>query len=98
MIGRHLALKFLRPEICLEDGTVVPSFYDSLLVKVVVWDTDRPAAIARGARALDELVVEGVPTTRELALQILEDAAFRSGDYSTSFLADRVRSAAEAVG
>ena len=88
----------VRVDTHLEDGTVVPSFYDSLLVKVVVWDTDRPAAIARGARALDELVVEGVPTTRELALQILEDAAFRSGDYSTSFLADRVRSAAEAVG
>ena len=88
----------VRVDTHLEDGTVVPLFYDSLLAKVVIWDTDRPAAIARGARALDELVVEGVPTTRELALQILEDAAFRSGDYSTSFLADRVRSAAEAVG
>jgi len=37
-------------------------------------------------RALGELEVEGVPTTRELALEILRSDAFASGDYSTSFL------------
>jgi acetyl-CoA carboxylase biotin carboxylase subunit len=88
----------VRVDTHLEDGTVVPPFYDSLLAKVVVWDADRPAAIARGVRALAELSVEGIPTTRGLALEILEDAAFRSGDYSTTFLVDRIRTAAEAVG
>jgi acetyl-CoA carboxylase biotin carboxylase subunit len=79
------------------EGYTVPRFYDTLLAKLIVWDTDRRAAIARGARALGELVVEGVPTTRGLALEILESSAFRSGEYSTSFLAQRVESAVEVV-
>jgi biotin carboxylase len=37
--------------------------------------------------------VTGVPTTREIALEILDSEEFRSGDYSTSFL-DEVRLAA----
>jgi acetyl-CoA carboxylase biotin carboxylase subunit len=84
----------VRVDTHVEDGTSVPPFYDSLLAKVIVWDADRPAAIARGLRAIGELVVEGVPTTRELALELLADEAFRSGNYSTSLLGDRVGSAA----
>jgi acetyl-CoA carboxylase biotin carboxylase subunit len=57
---------------------------------VIVWDEDRPAALARAVRALGELVVEGVPTTRDLALEVLQSDAFRSGDYSTSFLEERM--------
>ncbi|MDQ2984404.1 MAG: acetyl-CoA carboxylase biotin carboxylase subunit [Actinomycetota bacterium] len=72
----------------LETGAVVPPYYDSLLGKLVVWDETRPAAIARMLRALGELVVEGVPTTRELATQILRSEEFSSGRYSTSYLAD----------
>ena len=53
-----------------------------------MWDVDRPAAIARAERALEELVVEGVPTTRELALAILRSDEFASGDYSTSTLGE----------
>ena len=78
----------VRVDTHLEDGAVVPPFYDSLLAKVVVWDADRPSAIARGARALEELVVEGVPTTRGLALDILASEAFAVGDYHTGFLAE----------
>ena len=70
----------------LEDGAPVPPWYDSLIAKVVVWDSDRPAAIARALRALGELELVGMPTTRELALAILQDEAFRSGEYSTGYL------------
>ena len=70
----------------LEDGAVVPPYYDSLLAKLIVWDADRPAAIARGVRALGELEIEGVPTTRNFALDVLRSAAFVSGEYSTSFV------------
>src|SRR5205814_8280751 len=45
----------IRLDTHVEDGTVVPPFYDSLLAKPVVWDVERPAAIARGLRALGEL-------------------------------------------
>jgi acetyl-CoA carboxylase, biotin carboxylase subunit len=72
----------------LEDGAPVPPFYDSLVAKLVVWDADRPAALARARRALHELELEGIPTTRELALAILEDDGFVSGQYSTGYLAE----------
>ena len=80
---------FVRVDTFAEDGTVVPPHYDSLLAKLIVWDADRPAAIARARRALGELVVEGVATTREFALDVLDSEAFRSGEYSTSFLAEQ---------
>jgi biotin carboxylase len=53
---------------------------------VAVWDEDRPAAIARAERALEELEVVGVPTTRRFALDVLRSEAFISGDYTTSYL------------
>jgi acetyl-CoA carboxylase, biotin carboxylase subunit len=80
-----------------EDGSAVPPWYDSLVAKLVVWDVDRPAAIERCRRALQELVLEGVPTTRELALSIMADDEFRSGEYSTGYLA-RMLSAVEPAG
>jgi acetyl-CoA carboxylase, biotin carboxylase subunit len=70
----------------VEAGAAIPPFYDSLLGKLVVWDDERPAAIARALRALGELSVTGIPTTRELAIQILRSEQFTSGRYSTSFL------------
>jgi acetyl-CoA carboxylase biotin carboxylase subunit len=76
----------VRVDTFVEDGTRVVPFYDSLLAKVVVWDTDRTAALARARRALDETVIEGVPSTRELALSILASTEFASGEYSTSTL------------
>jgi len=79
----------VRVDTAVEDGSVVPPYYDSLIAKVIVWDIDRPSAIARALRALGELEVEGVPTTRETALEILQTDEFTSGDYSTSFLEER---------
>jgi len=72
----------------IEDGYRIPPHYDSLLGKLVVWDETRPEAIARMLRALGELVLEGVPTTRELAIDILRSEDFASGRYSTGFLAE----------
>jgi len=70
------------------DGAGIPPFYDSLLAKVIVWDADRPAAIDRCLRALTELEVTGVPTTRAAAIDILRSEEFASGHYSTGFLAE----------
>jgi acetyl-CoA carboxylase biotin carboxylase subunit len=70
----------------LEEGSTISPYYDSLIAKLVVWAEDRPAAIARGVRALGEIELVGVPTTRELALDILRSDEFGSGEYSTSFL------------
>jgi acetyl-CoA carboxylase biotin carboxylase subunit len=76
----------VRVDTAIEEGWVVPPFYDSLLAKLVVWAETREGAIARGGRALDELDVAGVATTRPLALDILASEAFVSGRYSTSFV------------
>jgi len=76
----------VRVDTFVEDGAVISPHYDSLIAKVIVWDETRAAAIARAQRALTELEVAGVPTTREAALDILGSDEFRSGHYSTSFL------------
>ncbi|HWH05443.1 MAG TPA: acetyl-CoA carboxylase biotin carboxylase subunit [Gaiellaceae bacterium] len=78
----------VRVDTFLEEGAAISPYYDSMIAKLVVWAEDRPAAIARGIRALEELELRGVPTTRELALDILRSDGFASGSYSTSFLAD----------
>jgi acetyl-CoA carboxylase biotin carboxylase subunit len=78
----------VRLDTFIEDGTDVPPHYDSLLGKLIVWDETRPEAIARALRALGELRLEGVPTTRELALDILRTEEFASGRYSTEFLTE----------
>jgi acetyl-CoA carboxylase, biotin carboxylase subunit len=76
----------VRVDTFVEDGAVIPPYYDSLIAKMIVRDDTRDAAIARALRALGELEVVGVPTTREAALEIIASDEFRSGDYSTSFL------------
>jgi acetyl-CoA carboxylase biotin carboxylase subunit len=70
----------------VDTGSTIPPFYDSLIGKLIVWDVDRPAAIARGLRALGELEIEGVATTRDFARDVLRSEAFRSGEYTTSYL------------
>jgi acetyl-CoA carboxylase biotin carboxylase subunit len=77
----------VRVDTAIREGRAIPPYYDPMIAKVIVWDATRPLALARARRALDELEVDGIPTTRELALDILGSAEFASGDYSTSTLA-----------
>jgi acetyl/propionyl-CoA carboxylase alpha subunit len=70
-------------------GSAVPFQYDPLLGKVVAHGPTREAAIARMVRALEELCVEGVPTPRELLLDVLRSEAFRAGRTDTRFLEER---------
>jgi len=83
----------VRVDTFVEEGSMIPPYYDSMIAKVVVRDNSRHLAIERARRALGELEIEGVPTTREIALEILDSEEFRSGEYSTSFL-DEVQLAA----
>jgi len=76
----------VRVDTYVEEGAIVPPFYDSLIAKVIVWDESRPAAIDRSLRALGELDIRGVATTRDVAAEIIGSEGFRSGAYSTSFL------------
>jgi acetyl-CoA carboxylase, biotin carboxylase subunit len=68
------------------EGYAIPPFYDSLVAKVIVWAEDRQAALGRARRALSELELEGVATTRDLALDIVQHDDFVSGEYTTAFI------------
>jgi len=65
---------------------VVPPHYDSLIAKLIVHGTTRQEAIARGRRALELFIVEGVKTSIPLHRRILDDERFISGDLSTRFM------------
>jgi acetyl-CoA carboxylase, biotin carboxylase subunit len=78
----------VRVDTYIVDGYTIPPFYDSLVAKVIVWGADRPAAVRRARRALSEFALDGVPTTRALAVEILETEEFGSGEYTTGFLAE----------
>ena len=78
----------VRLDTYVEEGMTVPPHYDSLLGKLIVWDESRAEAIARALRALGELQLDGIPTTRALAIDILRSEGFASGHYSTGYLAE----------
>ncbi|KAG2497532.1 hypothetical protein HYH03_004680 [Edaphochlamys debaryana] len=65
---------------------LVPPNYDSLLGKLVVWGADRKQAISRMQRALDELVITGVPTTAPFHKLIMANEAFKRGEVDTGFI------------
>ena len=64
----------------------IPPYYDSLIAKLIVWGKNRNHAIARGKRALEEFVIEGIKTTIPFHLKVLEDERFVSGNFDTGFL------------
>jgi acetyl-CoA carboxylase biotin carboxylase subunit len=78
----------IRLDTYAEEGLLVPPHYDSLLGKLIVWDESRPEAIARTLRALGELQLDGIPTTRALAIDVLRSEGFATGRYTTDYLAE----------
>ena len=67
-------------------GYVVPPNYDSLLAKVIVHDVDRPAAIRRARRCLDEMVIEGPRTNIPFLRRLVNHPDFIRGDFDTGFV------------
>jgi acetyl/propionyl-CoA carboxylase alpha subunit len=67
-------------------GMPVTTHYDSLIAKVIAWGEDRPRALRRLHRALDELQVGGVPTTLSFLAQIVSSHSFVSGRTDTTYL------------
>jgi len=66
-------------------GYKVPPYYDSLLAKIICHGKDRDEAIARMKRALHDTIIEGIPTTIPLFMEILNDEEFIKGDFNTDF-------------
>ncbi|MHB0949432.1 MAG: acetyl-CoA carboxylase biotin carboxylase subunit [Gemmatimonadaceae bacterium] len=70
----------------VETGSAVTLYYDPMLAKLIVWGESRAAAIARMHRALLELTIEGVETSRDFHLRMMEHPSFCSGDFDIQWL------------
>lgn len=80
----------VRVDSALYTGYELPPFYDSMMAKLIVHAPTRLAAIRRMRRVLEEFIVEGYPTSAELAHLILYHPDFLKGDYCTSFIEENL--------
>jgi acetyl-CoA carboxylase biotin carboxylase subunit len=81
----------------IEAGSEVGLYYDPLLAKLIVHAPDRAAAIERMHRALLELTIEGVDSSRDFQLRVMEDDEFRSGAIEIQWLERRLESLTHAA-
>jgi 3-methylcrotonyl-CoA carboxylase alpha subunit len=79
----------VRVDTGVRDGSEISVYYDSMIAKIIVWGTDRAAAIARMDSTLRDTRVTGVKTNLPLLRAIVADDAYRSGETTIRFLDDR---------
>ena len=84
----------VRMDTFLYAGYNVPPWYDHLVAKLIVMGNNRIEGLRRLARALDELVIEGIVTNIESQKKIVAHPRFRKGDYGTGFLAEIMKEGA----
>lgn len=76
----------VRVDTAAYNGCVIPSHYDSLVAKLIVYGKDRAEAVAKMRRALDEFIIEGIKTTIPFHKKVLSDPDFLQGDFNTGFV------------
>jgi acetyl-CoA carboxylase biotin carboxylase subunit len=76
----------VRFDTLLYPGYAIPPFYDSLIGKLIVWGEDRAHAIARLKRALGELEIGGLKTTKPLHQALADDPSVGAGQFHTGWL------------
>ena len=76
----------------IETGSEIGLHYDPMLAKLIVWAPDRALAVERMHRALLELTIEGVETSRDFHLRLMEDEEFRRGEIEIQWLERRMAS------
>ena len=81
----------VRVDSAIYQGYKIPPFYDSMVGKLIVWALTREEAINRARRALREYRLEGIKTTIPLHMRLLEEDAFRSGEYHTGYLEELLK-------
>jgi len=70
----------------IESGSEVGLYYDPMLGKLIVWGADREQAVTRMRRALVDLIILGVETSRDFHIRMMDDAEFRRGDIEIQWL------------
>ena len=78
----------VRTDAGYEPGDSISQYYDNLIAKLIVWGKDRPTAIARAIRALEETKIVGVHTTIPADLAILRHPDFAAATHSTKWVED----------
>lgn len=76
----------VRVDAGIEADTPLPSEYDPLLAKLLVHAADRPSAIARLRRSLDEMLVGGVQTDAGFHRWLVDEPRFANGDHDTGLI------------
>ncbi|MBC7604347.1 MAG: ATP-grasp domain-containing protein, partial [Ramlibacter sp.] len=84
----HAGDASVRFDHAIETGTRVSPYYDSMLGKLIAHAATREEAIAQLAGALDQLVVLGIPTNRQLLAASLRHPVFFCGDATIAFVAE----------
>jgi acetyl-CoA carboxylase biotin carboxylase subunit len=77
---------YIRNDAGCYEGSEIPVHYDPMISKLVVWGEDRPRAVARMRRALDEYAVRGIETNLAFHRRCFRHEAFIAGDYDTGFI------------
>ena len=62
-----------------------------MLSKVIVHGSDRSVCLKRMGRALEKMVIQGIKTNKELHHEIIVDEEFMGNNYSTNFLAGKLK-------
>ena len=76
----------VRVDTAVYNNYKIPPNYDSMILKLIVHDKDRPSAIAKMRSALGELVIEGITTNLDFQYDLINDADFEAGDVDTDFI------------
>jgi acetyl-CoA carboxylase biotin carboxylase subunit len=77
---------FVRVDSHLYQGYEIPAAYDSMVAKLIVWGEDRDEALQRMRRALNDLEIDGVPTTAKFHEALCQHKDFQNGEFTTRFL------------
>lgn len=87
--GLHFPGGFgVRVESAVYPSYTIPPYYDSMIGKIIVHAKNREEAISKMHVALEEFVLEGVPTTAEFAYELLEHSVVRENKHTTHFIAE----------
>src|SRR3954468_14670710 len=76
----------------IESGSEVGLYYDPMLGKLIVWGADRAQAVTRMRRALVDLTILGIETSRDFHVRMMDDEEFQRGDIDIQWLERRLRS------
>jgi acetyl-CoA carboxylase, biotin carboxylase subunit len=76
----------------IESGSEIGLHYDPMLAKLIVWGADREQAVTRMRRALVDLIIQGVETSRDFHVRVMDDGEFRRGDIDIQWLERRLPS------